>query len=300
MRSAVGPGVRKVRSCIFLSVCCLLFLFGQDAAGKQSKQKGGMIQSGSIAIPKSATDVNRNSTEKEIRFTAKLSLTELTEFYNKYFEKKAWNPDAKGNRRELIQVLKFKKRDKSIRVELKSDNENGSVKVKIDGTGINWKKAKKEALGFDVSNFPLLDNQSKTRDGSTELAQFNSRKPVQENIKHFETLMKSKGWRLAVNKKKDSVVSLRFEKEGRFIRIGLWPHSFSDNSGNHQGTGGAITGTGLYWSGRQGIANVPQRMVEDMGKMTKLPDDKKQILIEVFKRKIEAVMTGKEGNYRRN
>ena len=287
---------------------CLLLApsaFSQTDAASKTKsrpdnKKQRRILPESVAIPKGATDVVRNAFAEEITFKSTRPITELAVFYQRFFNERNWHSDDDFDDDDEDIDLDFEKGNRDISVELEFDDETHVVEVTIDGDGLKWKAAKKAMLGFDTDDIPLLDNQARNSDGSLELFQFNSRKPLQENIEHFQNWMKSGNWSLVASEKKNAATLFRFEKDALFIRIGLWPHSFSDNYGKHNGTGGAVTGTGLYWSGRQGVADVPKRMADQAAKLFGLAPAKRTQIINRTRQQIEQVLTGQAGQFRSN
>lgn len=285
----------------FVSLICIAMpAWGQDAGSKQVKESDVRVHWKSIPIPKGVTEQETDKLFGEITYASTMSLRELADFYKRALAKKGWKTTDEFDDEEEYVRLDFENGEHEFCISLERDDASNLTNVTIDGDGIRWKKKKKasKTLGFAVGDIQLLDYQSSIKDGSMEILQFKSRKTVFDNKKHFEKLMKEKGWKLSQEKATGSKLQLRFEKDKMFVRIGLWPLTFSDNSGTHNGAGGAMTGTGLFWSGRQGIADVPERMATDAGKFMRLTPDKKRLLKESFRTRIEKMMRGELGDYR--
>jgi hypothetical protein len=272
----------------------LAMLLGAIPLIAQTQPVGMMAKK--FPLLKNAQSVRYDDEDRKIRFKTSSSIAAVGAFYKKEMKKLGWK-EGFQSLASSFGSLDYEKGENEIEIDL--DEEDGVVEVTIEGNGLFWSELEMRAadpklrLTFKGFDFPLLDSQATSKDGSMEIIQFNSRKSVKENIDFYTDKLTSDGWKTKGATEKDGIHSLRFEKGGLYVRMGMWPHSFSDNAGSYDGTKGAIEGTALIWGDLAPSGNVPGRMLRDYERsLGELSAEKRKAFKEAVRQAREKIMTG--------
>ena len=300
---------------LILSACTIL-------PSSHAQEKGSRVAPRDIPIPKNATSVVIDQQQQEIRFDTVTQTKGVAEFYKPLMEKKGWKLGFDQVASIFIN-LHYSKAGMTIKINAKKkDIFKQTVSMTITGDGIAWdgepqvkgqaqlpdslpaeveeffqesQKSTRHPDQFAAFDFPLGNSGNTSRDGELELLEFETKDKVAEVIASYEKMLIPKGWKTAKSQQQGEVRQVRFEKNNLYLRIGLWPFTFTNNAGTFHGSKGAIEGTGLSWSDSQPSGNVPEKQVASAEKfLGKLSEDQKQLLIQRIKAKREAAFWPKE------
>jgi len=256
-----------------------------------SADKTRVVSPKEFPIPEGARELEIDEHKQEIRFQTETPIDATAKFFQARMKELDWTPTFEQVA-SIFANLYYKKDGKNIKIRVKKKNIfKPTVSVTILGDGLAWKggpaagdapkrrertksteqpvaqrkpektSPAKVVIGIRGFDFPLLDTQQADRDGSLELITFRSRKSVAANLAYFDKVLADKGFRQSQAKKYGDVQTARYEKQDDYIRVGLWPHAFSDHTGSHQGAKGAVEGTGVIWSDSEPSGNVLERQV---------------------------------------
>jgi hypothetical protein len=270
-------------------------------------------------IVQGAGSLTFDAAAEEIRFQTAMDVGAVAKSYQEQMKSLGWEESFQSIA-SFFANLKWRKDRKTISINIKRDLFGKIATVTISGDGLLWdgkppsadaaakgdvkpaapesRKAKAtetvaQTGSIKASDFPLLEAQSKSTSGSNEMIEFNSRKGVAENVEFHTRNLTEKGWTRTLSAEHEGLHLLRFEKESTYLRIGLWPHEFSDNLGTHQGAMGAVEGTGLTWSHPGPYGNVPERMLKDYERtLGKLSPDAREKFVSGMRKQRELKMTG--------
>ncbi len=306
--------------------------YGQAAAATKTPSETQNVPDDRVTVKdfpilKGASSLTFDAAKQEVRFKTGTQIAAIAEFYQDEMKSRGWEVRFESVA-SFFANLRFRKDGKGISINAKRDLFGKIATVTISGDGLLWDAkdasagaaqretgktsdqsgkiepsgasekdgASAESNTIKASDFPLLDAQSTSHEGSMEIIRFNSRKGVPENVAFHTGGLTAKGWKRTVSSEHDGLHLLRFEKGDVYIRIALWPHDFSDNAGEYKGAMGAAEGTGLAWSGSDPSGGVPERMLSDyekmLGRLT--PEAREKFKNSIRKARERALTGGRE------
>ena len=294
---------------LILSVCTI-------SPTSRAQEEDSRVVPSDFPIPKTATGVVIDQQQQEIRFDTTTQTQGVAEFYKPLMEKRGWKLGFDQVASIFIN-LHYSKDGRKLKINAKKkDIFKKTVSITITGNGIAWdgepsakvkpqlpaslpidveelfkesQKSTRHPDQFAAFDFPLGNSGNSSRDGGLELLEFETKDKVEEVIATYEKMLIPKGWKRTKSRKHGEVHQVRFEKDNFYLRIGLWPFTFTNNAGTFHGSKGAIEGTGLSWSDSEPSGNVPEKQLASAEKyLGKLSEAKKQLLLQHIKAKREA------------
>ena len=246
--------------CLILSVCTNL----PTACGQGADSR---ISPKDFPVPKNAKGWVIDQKKQEIRFDTVTPTKGVAKFYKPLMEKKGWKLGFDQVASIFINLHYSKDRMKIKINAKKKDIFKETVSMTITGDGIAWDGDQKAKVTPEVSgslpdevkeffkdnqdsnktlvsdqfaafDFPLGHYGNTSRDGGLELLKFESKDKVDDVIAGYEQLLIPKGWKKTKSEQKGDVRQVRFTKNDLYLRVGLWPFTFTNNAGTFHGSKG--------------------------------------------------------------
>ena len=301
---------------LWLIVFALMLSVHTNLPNSYAQEKDARIAPKDFPVPKNATGLVIDQQQQEIRYDTLTQTEGVAEFYKPLMKKEGWKLGFDQVASIFINLHYSKDRMKIKISAKKKDIFKKTVSMTITGDGIAWdgepkvktkprfpdpvaaevkeffketQKSNRLPDQFKAFDFPLGSSGNTSRDGGLELLQFETKEKVGEVIARYEKMLLPKGWKKTKSNKKGEVLQVRFEKNDLYLRIGLWPFTFTNNAGTFHGSKGAVEGTGLSWSDTEPSGNVPEKQLASAEKfLGKLPEAKKQALLQHIRARREA------------